>query len=65
MKIIDGITFFDINDLTKKLGIGKKTINTYLKNGKIEGKIFGRKWMVTEEQYQAFLKSADEPKQTK
>ena len=54
-RIIKGIKYYNKDELAEILGVHYKTIEKYLRAGKIKG-IKLKTWLVSEESLQAYLK---------
>ena len=62
IKIAD-LTAYDVDELAELLGgITPKTIRAYIKSGHIRGRKIARKWYVTEENLQAYLRGENQSK---
>lgn len=48
---------YTVKDLASMLDMHVRTVREYIKRGDIKAKKVGRKYMVTEEEYQAFIKA--------
>jgi len=60
MKEIQGMKFYDVDDLVEILDLTKLTVRNYIRKGKIKGKRIGKKYYVNQEQLTDFLKSSDD-----
>ena len=52
---ISGIELYDLQELSKKLGIHLVTIQRYCRKGKLKGQKIGRGWQVSGENLKAFI----------
>lgn len=50
------IVLYDVNDMIAILGISRRTIMTYIKNGKLPCVKIGGKWKITKEALEKFCK---------
>lgn len=55
VKIIEGIKFYSIEDLSKKLGISKNTVRKYIKINRIKAKKLGNNICISEQNFLEFL----------
>jgi len=55
VKIIEGIKFYSIEDLSKKLGISKNTVRKYIKINRIKAKKLGNAYVISEQNFLEFL----------
>lgn len=49
------ITFYDIKQVAKILGISTRTVHTYIKDEKIKAKKIGGKWKIKEDDLKEYL----------
>lgn len=54
-KKISGIELYDLQELSKKLGIHLVTLQRYCRKGKIRAQKIGRSWQVSGENLKAFI----------
>ena len=54
-KRISGIELYDLNELSKKLGVHLVTLERYCRQGKIKAQKIGRSWQVSGENLKAFI----------
>lgn len=54
--VIQGITFYRINEIAQALQIDHQTVRAYIKRGKLKAHRIGRPLLVTEEDLKAFIK---------
>lgn len=47
---------YDVKELAEYLKVSTRTIQNYIRDGKIKGKKLGRKWIFTEETIRELLK---------
>jgi len=59
-RIIEGITFYSVEDLQERLGLTAATIRKYIRQGTIKGKRIGRPYYVTEENLRRYLNGDSE-----
>ena len=55
MKVIDGMKVYEVEDLVELLGMSRVSVQRYLREGRIKGIKFARKWHVTENNLKAFF----------
>jgi len=65
MKVINGMKVYEIEDLVELLGMSRVSIQRYLREGRIKGIKFGRKWHVTENNLKAFFSGETAQKEAK
>jgi len=58
-KKILGITMYDIKEVADILGVTTRTIQTYLKDERIQAQKIARKWYFSEDNIKAFIKGYD------
>ena len=59
------IKVYDLKEVCKELNIGLQVLRSYIKEGKIKASKIGRKYVITEESINDFIKSNQvEPKKT-
>jgi len=56
MKEISGLKLFNLQELSKTLGVGILTLRTYCRKRRIQGQKIGREWYVEEDELKKFLK---------
>lgn len=54
-KRIEDIKLYTLHDLQPILGVTYRTLQNYIKDGKLKGAKIGGKWRVTEENLRKFL----------
>lgn len=54
-KKISGIELYDLQELSKKLGVHFVTLERYCRQGKIRAQKIGRSWQVSGENLKAFI----------
>lgn len=47
---------YDIKQVAEYLQVSTRTINTYIKTGKLKAKKIGKKWIITEDTLREFIK---------
>jgi len=52
---LDGLRLYTLTELEPVLGVTHRTLQTYIKTGKLKGALIGGKWKVTEENLRSFL----------
>lgn len=52
---IEGLTFYNVHEVSEKLNVAPETIRTYVKQGRLVGQRIGRSIMVTEKSLLNFL----------
>jgi hypothetical protein len=62
MKEISGIKFLEVPDIVKELSSSRITVLKYLREGRIHGAKIGRRWLVTEDNFRAFLRGETVPR---
>ena len=55
VKIIEGIKFYSIEDLSKKLGLSKNTFRKYIKINRIKAEKLGNAYVISEQNFLDFL----------
>lgn len=60
MKEIEGVTLYSAEDVSNFLDLSLKTVRTYFKEGKLNGIKIGRKWMISQKEFDKFLNSQSE-----
>ena len=48
-KEIGGLKLYNLKELSNLMGLSLTSLRTYLREGKLKGRKFGREWYVTEE----------------
>ena len=54
--VIQGITFYKINEVAEALKVDRQTVRAYIKKGKLRAHRIGRPILITEEDLKEFLK---------
>lgn len=49
------IDVYTVNDIAQSLGINIETVRTYIKRGELKASKIGRKYVITDESYKAFI----------
>ncbi|MFF0676939.1 helix-turn-helix domain-containing protein [Staphylococcus xylosus] len=49
------IDVYTVNDIAQSLGINIETVRTYIKRGELKASKIGRKYVITDEGYKAFI----------
>ena len=62
-KKIGELILYTVPELEELLEVKARTIRDYLKEGKLQGRKFGKEWHVTEQQLKAFFEAGEEPKE--
>lgn len=57
-KPLEGLKLYTLTELEPILGITHRTLLSYMKKGRIKGKIIAKKWRVTEDALREFLDGA-------
>ena len=52
---------YDIEALSKKLGISIRTLRGYVRDGKIKAKLIGRTYFITQKEVDRFLEPEEDP----
>lgn len=60
MKQVGDLKLYSVEDLSELLGVSVKTIQQYLKDGKLKGRKFALRWYVTEEALRAYFSQKQE-----
>lgn len=60
MKQVGDLKLFSVPDLSEIMGVSEKTIQIYLKEGKLKGRKFALRWYVTEEDMKAYFSQKQE-----
>ncbi|OGF97673.1 MAG: hypothetical protein A2Z06_01310 [Candidatus Glassbacteria bacterium RBG_16_58_8] len=55
MKVIKGIKVYEVEDLSKILGLTEVAIRRYIRAGRIPGQKIGKRWYVSDENLKAFI----------
>lgn len=63
MREISGIKFLEVPDIVKEIQTSRITVLKYLRQGRIHGAKIGRRWLVSEENFRAFLTGKTIPPQ--
>ena len=58
---IGDLTAYDVGDLAKMLQLTPITIRQYIREGRIPGRKFGKKWIVLEEDLKAVIEKGLPP----
>ena len=59
---LQDIKLYDIKAAAEILHVSSRTVGTYLREGRLHGTKIGRKWQITEENLEKFMKG--EPNQS-
>ena len=59
IKKIGDLTLYDVEELSKLLGVQEKTIRAILRDGKLKGRKLARRWYVTEESLREYFQESD------
>lgn len=54
-KRLENIRLYTLTELESILGVTHRTLQTYIKDGRLKGAKIGGKWKVTEEELKAFI----------
>ena len=57
---IGEMELYDVQELSRLLGVQEKTIRKYLKEGKLQGRKMARKWYVTADSLRAYFQQPEE-----
>lgn len=57
------IRLYNIKETAEILGVTTRTLQTYIKNGRIKARKIGRGWKFTEQSINEFINGTDEPKE--
>jgi len=60
MKQVGDLKLFSVEDLSELLSVQEKTIQQYLKSGKIKGRKLALRWYVTEEALRDYFNQKEE-----
>lgn len=60
MTELKGIRLYNIKETAEILGVTTRTMQTYIKNGKIKARKIGRGWKFTENSIKEFINGTDE-----
>jgi excisionase family DNA binding protein len=55
MQLPEGIKLYSLKDLQKVLGVTQRTLQTYIKDGKLKGQKIGGKWQISESNLRKFV----------
>ena len=55
-KEIAGVTLYTVTEISEKLGVSEITIRNYINEGRLQATKIARKWHVSEEVLQSFVK---------
>lgn len=55
MMEVEGIKFYTVNEVAKKLRITPQTVRAYIKSGKLKGQRIGRPILITDKNLKEFL----------
>lgn len=58
-KKLENITLYTLTELEPVLGVTHRTLQTYIKDGRLKGIKVGGKWRVTEENLKKFINGED------
>lgn len=53
---LDSIRLYSLTELEPILGVTHRTLQTYLKDGRLKGVKLGNRWRVSEEELRRFIK---------
>lgn len=59
IKKIGDLTLYDVEELSKLLGVQEKTIRAILRDGKLKGRKLARRWYVTEDSLREYFQESD------
>ena len=63
-KKVGDLVLYDVEELSSLLGVQETTIRAILREGRLKGRKFARKWYVTEESLREYFQESDvKPKQ--
>lgn len=62
-EILKDIKLYNIKETAEILGVTTRTLQTYIKNGRIKARKIGRGWKFTEQSISEFINGTDEPKE--
>ncbi len=54
-QLLDGLILYNLTDLESVLGVTHRTLQTYIKNGRLKGVKIGGKWKVSDENLKKFI----------
>ena len=57
------IRLYNIKESAEILGVTTRTLQTYIKNGRIKARKIGRGWKFTEQSINEFVNGTDQPKE--
>lgn len=57
------IRLYNIKETAEILGVTTRTLQTYIKNGRIKARKIGRGWKFTEQSINEFVNGTDQPKE--
>ena len=52
---MDGLTLYTLTELERVLGVTHRTLQSYIKDGRLKGVKIGGKWKVSEENLKKFI----------
>ena len=55
------LELYDVEELSKSLGIQERTVRKLLKDGKLQGRKLARKWYVSSDSLRAYFLQPEEP----
>ena len=58
MQNLDGLRLYTLTELEGVLNLTHRTLQTYIKDGRLKGVKIGNRWKVTEESLRDFLNAA-------
>ena len=58
MQNLDGLRLYTLTELETVLNVTHRTLQTYIKDGRLKGVKIGNRWKVTEESLRDFLNAA-------
>lgn len=56
---LDSIRLYSLTELEPILGVTHRTLQTYIKDGRLKGVKIGNRWRVSEEELRRFIKGED------
>lgn len=56
---LDSIRLYSLTELEPILGVTHRTLQTYIKDGRMKGVKIGNRWRVSEEELRRFIKGED------
>lgn len=61
---IGDLTLYTIPEIAEALDVSERTVNNYLKEGKLHGRKFGGRWYVSEASLRAYFEEEPEEEET-